>query len=68
MNEGWKDKSQMANFEDPKLRRIDKEDDEREDEMDAFENAYNFRYEDPNAATITSHARNALDGETMRRK
>ena len=27
----------------------------------------NFRYEDPNAATITSHARNALAEETLRR-
>jgi len=32
----------------------------REEEMDLFETAYNFRFEDPNAATITSHARNAL--------
>ena len=30
------------------------------EEMDAYETAYNFRFEDPNAATITSHARNAL--------
>ena len=36
--------------------------------MDAYETAYNFRFEEPNAATITSHARNALNGETMRRK
>ena len=57
-----------ANYEDPKLKKIDKEDDDREDEIDNYETAYNFRYEDPNAATITSHARNALSGETMRRK
>lgn len=57
----------MANFDDPKLKKVDKEDDERLEDMDAYETAYNFRFEDPNAATITSHARNALDGETMRR-
>jgi len=69
LNEGWKDKTQMgACFDDPKLKKIDKEDDEREEEFDNYENAYNFRFEEPNAATITSHARNALDGETMRRK
>jgi protein KRI1 len=68
LNEGWKDKTQMAVFDDPKLKKIDKEDDERLDEMEAYETAYNFRYEDPNAATITSHARNALASETMRRK
>lgn len=27
----------------------------------------NFRYEDPNAATITSHARDALQNESLRR-
>jgi protein KRI1 len=57
-----------ASFEDPKLKKIDKEDEERLDDMDAYETAYNFRFEEPNAATITSHARNALNGETMRRK
>jgi len=36
--------------------------------MDMFEYKHNFRYEDPNAATITSHARDALKDETMRRK
>lgn len=59
---------QDAKFEDPKLTKIDKEDDERAEEMEAYEHAYNFRFEDPNAATITSHARNALAEETLRRK
>ena len=36
--------------------------------MDKFECKYNFRFEDPNAATLTSHARNANEEETMRRK
>ena len=36
--------------------------------MDNFESKYNFRFEEPNAATITSHARDANKEETMRRK
>ena len=36
--------------------------------MDNFEYKYNFRFEEPNAATITSHARDANQDETMRRK
>lgn len=58
----------MADFEDPKTKKKDEEDHERGDEMEQFETAYNFRFEDPNAATITSHARNALATETLRRK
>ena len=61
LQEGWR--GNMREY-DPKL---DVEDDDREDEMDKFEYAMNFRYEDPNAATITSHARNALKEETLRR-
>ncbi|CCC67564.1 hypothetical protein NCAS_0A10060 [Naumovozyma castellii] len=33
------------------------DDDEFEDAVEKFENAYNFRYEDPNAAEIVSYAR-----------
>jgi len=51
-----------------KLVAVDDEDSQREDEMDKFECKYNFRFEDPNAATLTSHARNANEEETMRRK
>ena len=36
--------------------------------MDNFESKYNFRFEEPNAGTITSHARDANKEETMRRK
>jgi protein KRI1 len=68
LNEGWRDKTQMADFEDPKIKKNDKEDEERGDEMENYETAYNFRFEDPNAATITSHARNALAQESLRRK
>lgn len=35
--------------------------------MDVYEQKYNFRFEDPNAATITSHARNAGAEESLRR-
>ena len=45
----------------------DNEDEARDEEFEKFEYAMNFRYEDPNAATITSHARNALEQETLRR-
>jgi protein KRI1 len=65
LQEGWKGTMRET---DPKLiERADEEDENREDEFDKFEYAMNFRYEDPNAATITSHARNALKEETLRR-
>jgi len=35
--------------------------------MDEYEKKYNFRFEDPNAATITSHARDAGVEESLRR-
>ena len=77
LNEGWKDRGQKIKM--PKTDRekplvkgkddaVDVEDDKREDEMDQFETKYNFRFEEPNAATITSHAREAFDDETLRRK
>ena len=47
---------------------MDDEDDKREDEMDNFESKYNFRFEEANAGTIISHARDANKDETMRRK
>lgn len=47
--------------------RADDEDEARENEMDVYEQKYNFRFEDPNAATITSHARNAGAEESLRR-
>ena len=36
--------------------------------MDRFEEKYNFRFEEPNAATLQLHARNVNEEETMRRK
>ena len=46
----------------------DEEDSERENEMDKYEKTYNFRYEDPNAANITTHAREVPAEESLRRK
>lgn len=47
------------------LDRIDQEDEEDFDNaVEDFENAYNFRYEDPNSAEIVSYARNQA---TLRR-
>ena len=68
LNEGWKDRSQMPAAEVQKMKIVDKEDNERLDQMDEYETAYNMRHEDPNAATISTFARNALAEETMRRK
>jgi len=75
LNEGWKEKAssqkKMDLIDRPLVERqgqVDEEDENREDEMDNFESKYNFRFEDPNAATITSHARDANKEETMRRK
>jgi protein KRI1 len=50
----------------PSYKDIVEEDDEEFDDIaDKFESAYNFRYEDPNAAQIVSYAR---DQNTIRRK
>ena len=38
---------------------IDQEDEQREDEMDNFEAAYNFRYEEEGSNSIATHSRNA---------
>ena len=80
LNEGWKEKAstrQKRDYEEPRAAEqplasrqeaMDVEDENREDEMDNFESKYNFRFEEPNAGTITSHARDANKEETMRRK
>ena len=54
--EGWKDKSKMYGNE---QQRIDEEDAKRDEEMEAYEHHYNFRYEDPSNAAqyLTTHAR-----------
>lgn len=49
----------------PTYNEIVEDDEEFDDIADKFESAYNFRYEDPNAAEIVSYAR---DQNTIRRK
>ncbi|CAI4049507.1 hypothetical protein N7582_004684 [Saccharomyces uvarum] len=55
------------------LNNNEEEDEEFEDAVEKFENAYNFRYEDPNAAEIVSYARTQAtlrrsDNTSRRRK
>ena len=46
--------------------RVDQEDSDRDLEMDIYEHAHNFRFEDKNAAYLTTHARDAPE-DSMRR-
>lgn len=48
-----------------KRQRVEEDDSEFEDAADTFENAYNFRFEDPNAKEIISYSRNVA---SMRRE
>lgn len=55
------------------LNNNEEDDEEFEDAAEKFENAYNFRYEDPNAAEIISYARSQAtlrrsDDSSRRRK
>ena len=55
------------------LNNNEEDDEEFEDAAEKFENAYNFRYEDPNAAEIVSYARSQAtlrrsDNSSRRRK
>ncbi len=61
--EGWKDKFKGVG----KLQeQIDREDQERDQEMEIFEEKYNFRFEDQTGTYITTHSREVP--ESMRRK
>jgi hypothetical protein len=76
MNEGWKggkggdgedsDHYQTYKEKNEKGEVVDKEDEERDSEMDRFEAQHNFRFEDKNAAYLTTHARQAAE-DSMRR-
>jgi protein KRI1 len=47
--------------------KIDKEDEDRDEEMDAFEQKYNFRFEEGTGAYLTTFQRQAPE-DTLRRK
>jgi protein KRI1 len=71
LSEGWKDKKKdieedhYRTYQD-KNEKIDKEDSDRDLEMDIYEHQHNFRFEDKNAAYLTTHAREAPE-DSMRR-
>jgi protein KRI1 len=60
----WKDKSGPGKSK--VQEQIDKEDQAREEEMEAYEQKHNFRFEEGTGAYITTHQREVED--TMRRK
>lgn len=70
LNEGWKTgKGEMSGSNaQVKQDEVDREDEARDGEMEEFEEKYNFRFEHPNAATITTHARDMPAEDTLRRK
>ena len=57
LNEGWKDQNKMDDEQYAEADDFMKQEDDHEDEADAHEAAHNFRFEEPNAANITTHAR-----------
>ena len=60
----WKDKGNKSSS---KLQQqIDQEDEQRDEERDAFEQQYNFRFEEGTGAYLTTHQREVQD--SMRRK
>ncbi|KAI8620313.1 KRI1-like family C-terminal-domain-containing protein [Chytriomyces sp. MP71] len=70
LNKGWvdedADESKIPTYEQiVKEEHLD-EDEAEEEEVDRFERAYNFRFEENDGATIVTHARNIDD--SMRRK
>lgn len=48
------------------MEEMDREDEDRDEEMDKYEEKYNFRFEDKNSAYLTTHARAAPE-DSMRR-
>mmetsp|Transcript_9403 Transcript_9403/g.7178 ORF Transcript_9403/g.7178 Transcript_9403/m.7178 type:complete len:167 (+) Transcript_9403:182-682(+) len=64
--EGWKDKGTRAKYEQSLQQKIDAEDADREQEMEGFEHAYNFRFEEPNSQYLVTHSR--VVEESLRRK
>jgi len=70
-SEGWKNKGQNLEEDNyyeyqQKNEKVDQEDEDRDLEMDQYEYTHNFRYEDKNAAYLTTYAREAPE-DSMRR-
>lgn len=70
-NSKWKkgddsDVDNYAKYQEKMSKAVDQEDEDRDSEMDKFEATYNFRFEDKNAAYLTTHARQAPE-DSMRR-
>jgi len=71
-SEGWKDNNKTidednyATYTERRDAKIQNEDDARDNEMEDFEEKYNFRYEDKNAAYLTTHGRDPPE-DSMRR-
>lgn len=57
LNRGWKDPKHVPDYDELTRQHHDDVDEEFEEKADAFESAYNFRFEDPEAAQITTHSR-----------
>ncbi|KAI8902729.1 KRI1-like family-domain-containing protein [Globomyces pollinis-pini] len=58
LNKGWvdKDATKLPTFEE--ITKHDLTDEEDEERMEQFENAYNFRYEEEGSSKVITHARN----------
>jgi len=66
-SEGWKDKDRTGEDHYKKYQeKVDKEDSDRDLEMDIYEHDHNFRFEDKNANYLTTHGRQAAE-DSMRR-
>ena len=48
------------------MAQVDREDEERDEEMEVYEQKYNFRFEEQTGTYLTTHARDVP--ESMRRK
>lgn len=57
----WKEEDDLKMVAD-EVDAIDKEDSERDSEMDNFEKRYNFRFEEPQGAQIVTYERGGVEG------
>ena len=56
LKEGWKQKNDDDNYK-KYQEKVDMEDEDRDSDYDRFEQQYNFRFEEKNAAYLTTHQR-----------